>query len=62
MIRMAAMIFQQIMTELNGAESEDIIVVITKIVLKLIKQMAARVNRPLKSHSIQCKWHCKAVL
>jgi hypothetical protein len=34
-----ATIFQQIMTELNGAEpEEDRIVAITKIVLKLMKQ------------------------
>jgi SpoVK/Ycf46/Vps4 family AAA+-type ATPase len=31
--------FQQVMTELNGAESkEDVIVIITKDVLKLTKQ------------------------
>jgi hypothetical protein len=30
--------FQQIMTELNGAESEDRTVAITKIVFKLLKQ------------------------
>jgi uncharacterized tellurite resistance protein B-like protein len=39
MFKAAATIFQQIMTELNGAESEeDRIVAITKIVLQLMKQ------------------------
>jgi hypothetical protein len=40
------MILQQIMTELTGAKSEeDRIMAITKIVLKLMKQMAARFHR-----------------
>jgi hypothetical protein len=39
MLTVVARIFQQIMTESNGAESEeDRIVVITKTVLKLVKQ------------------------
>jgi uncharacterized tellurite resistance protein B-like protein len=39
MFTVIATIFQQIMTELNGAESEeDRIMAITKIVLKLMKQ------------------------
>jgi hypothetical protein len=39
MFKVVATIFQQIMTELNGAKSEeDRIMAITKIVLKLIKQ------------------------
>jgi hypothetical protein len=38
MFKVVAKIFQQIITELNGAESEeDRIMDITKIVLKLIK-------------------------
>jgi hypothetical protein len=40
MFKVVATVFQQIMTELNGAESEeDRIVAITKIVLKLMKQI-----------------------
>jgi hypothetical protein len=39
MFTLFATIFQQIMTDLNGAESEeDRIMTITKIVLKLVKQ------------------------
>jgi hypothetical protein len=39
MFKVVAMIFQQIVTELNQAESEeDRIMAITKIVLKLMKQ------------------------
>jgi hypothetical protein len=39
MFTVVATIFQQIMTELNGAESEEEkIVVITRIVLKFMKQ------------------------
>jgi hypothetical protein len=39
MFKVVAMIFQQMMTEFNGAESEeDRIVNVTKIILKLIKQ------------------------
>jgi hypothetical protein len=39
MFTAVATIFQQIVTELNGAESEeDKIMTITKIVLKLMKQ------------------------
>jgi hypothetical protein len=39
MFKVVIMIFQQIMTELNGAESEeDRIMAITKTVLKLVKQ------------------------
>jgi hypothetical protein len=39
MFKVVTMIFQQIMTELNGAESEeDRITAITKIVLELVKQ------------------------
>jgi hypothetical protein len=42
-------VVQQIMTELSEAVSEkDKIMVITKIVLNLMKQMAARVHRVLK--------------
>jgi uncharacterized tellurite resistance protein B-like protein len=38
MFKVVAMVFQQIMTELNGAESEeDRIVAIAKIVSKLMK-------------------------
>jgi hypothetical protein len=43
MFTVVATIFQQIMAERNGAESEeDRIMAITKIVLKLMKQMGAR--------------------
>jgi uncharacterized tellurite resistance protein B-like protein len=39
MFKVVAMVFQQIMTELSGAESEeDRIVAITKIVSKLMNQ------------------------
>jgi hypothetical protein len=39
MFKVLAVVFQQIITELNGAKAEeDRIVVITKIVLKLMKQ------------------------
>jgi hypothetical protein len=39
MFKAVATAFQQIMTELNGAESEEVrIMAITKVVLKLMKQ------------------------
>jgi hypothetical protein len=39
MFKVVTTVFQQIMTELNGAESEEYrIVAITKIVFKLMKQ------------------------
>jgi hypothetical protein len=47
MSKVVAAIFQQIMTELNGAESEeDRIMVIRKIMLKLMKHLASRFHRP----------------
>jgi hypothetical protein len=46
MFKEVATIFQQIMTQRNGAMSEgDRIMATTTIVLKLMKQMAARVHR-----------------
>jgi hypothetical protein len=38
MFKIATMIFQQIMTEVSRAVSEDRIMAITKILLKLMKQ------------------------
>jgi hypothetical protein len=39
MFTVVATVFRQIMTELNGAESEEVrIVIITKFVLKFMKQ------------------------
>jgi hypothetical protein len=38
MVRVAAMIFQQILTEVDGAKSKHTIMTITKIVVKLMKQ------------------------
>jgi hypothetical protein len=38
MFKAVITVYRQIMTELSGAESEDRIVTITKIVLKLMKQ------------------------
>jgi hypothetical protein len=45
MFKVVATIFQQIMTELNGTAKEDRVMTITKIVLKLVNKMAARVYR-----------------
>jgi hypothetical protein len=45
MFTVVAKTFQQIMTELNWAESEDTIMAITKFVLKLTKKIAVRVHR-----------------
>jgi hypothetical protein len=46
MFTVVATIIQQIMTELNGAESEESrIIAITKIVLKFKKKMTARIHR-----------------
>jgi hypothetical protein len=48
MFTAAAAMFQEVLTELSGAESEaDGILAITKIVLKLANKMAARFHRPL---------------
>jgi hypothetical protein len=46
MFKVVAAIFQLIMTELNGAESEeDRIMVITKIVLKHMEQIVDRIHK-----------------
>jgi hypothetical protein len=51
-------VLQYIMSQLIDAVSEeDKIMVITKVVLHVMKQKAARVRRPLK-----CKWHLQAAL
>jgi hypothetical protein len=55
MFRVVAMVFQQIMTQLNGVESEeDRIMAITKIVLKLMKQNGCQSSQAPQSSSIQC--------
>jgi hypothetical protein len=49
MFTIVATIVQQITTELNGTEpKEDRIMTITKIVLKLTKQIVARVHMPVR--------------
>jgi hypothetical protein len=49
MFKVVATVFQQIMTELNGAESEENgIVAVTKIVLNLMKQTTTVEWRQLK--------------
>jgi hypothetical protein len=54
MFKIVATVFQHIMTELNGAESEeDRIVAITKIVSKLLKQIGRWSSQARQSCSIQ---------